>query len=69
MSRHPVPDRGAFRDRHGRRVWDAVDAAARETNAAARVRRSRVVLIPRRWRQVGDDVCASLVTMLRIALK
>src|ERR1700682_1853509 len=26
--RHPVPHRGAFRDRHGRRVRDAVDAAA-----------------------------------------
>jgi len=25
---HPVPHRGAFRDRHGRRAWDAVDAAA-----------------------------------------
>jgi hypothetical protein len=27
-SRHPVPHRGAFRDRHGRRARDAVDAAA-----------------------------------------
>src|ERR1700694_6335406 len=27
-SRHPVPHRGAFRDRHGRWVRDAVDAAA-----------------------------------------
>ena len=26
--RHPVPLRGAFRDRHGRRARDAVDAAA-----------------------------------------
>jgi hypothetical protein len=27
-SRHPVPTRGALRDRHGRWVRDAVDAAA-----------------------------------------
>jgi hypothetical protein len=32
--------------------WDAVDAALRETNVAARGRRSRVVLAPRCWRQV-----------------
>jgi hypothetical protein len=35
ISRHPVPDRGAFRDRHGRRVWDAVDAAASSRGSAA----------------------------------
>jgi hypothetical protein len=29
---------------------------ARGTNGEASVRRSRVVLTPRRWRQVGDDV-------------
>jgi hypothetical protein len=34
-----------------------------------RGRRSRVVLMPRRWHQVRDDVGALLVTMLRIALK
>jgi hypothetical protein len=34
ISRHPVPDRGAFRDRHERRVWDAMDAAARKTKRA-----------------------------------
>src|ERR1700743_2331080 len=34
ISRHPVPDRGTFRDRHGRRVWDAVDAAMRKTKRA-----------------------------------
>src|SRR5258705_13807277 len=33
---------------------DAVDAAARETNAVCYVRRSRVVLTPRCWRQVCD---------------
>jgi hypothetical protein len=50
--RHPVPTRGAYRDRHGRWMRDAVDAAARETSAACCVRRSRVVLAPRCWRQV-----------------
>jgi hypothetical protein len=30
-----------------------------ETNDAERIRRSRVVLTPRRWRQVGDDAGAS----------
>ena len=34
IARHPVPHRGAFRDRHGRRVRDAVDAAALLTNGA-----------------------------------
>jgi hypothetical protein len=34
--------------------WDAMDAAVRMTKRAARGRRSRVVLTPRRWRQVGD---------------
>src|SRR6266567_3051169 len=33
---------------------DAMDAAARETNAACGVRRSRVVLTPRCWRQVCE---------------
>jgi hypothetical protein len=51
--RHPVPARGAYRDRHGRKVRDAMDAVAHKTNAAIRGRRSRVVLTPRRWRQVG----------------
>ena len=49
---HPGPHRGAFRDRHGRRARDAVDAAGQKTNDVARGRRSRVVLTPRRWRQV-----------------
>jgi hypothetical protein len=66
---HPVPHRGAFRDRHGRRARDAVDAAAFARDGIAGqverpvsdqqhaderrccVRRSRVVLTPRRWRQ------------------
>jgi hypothetical protein len=65
------PTRGAYRDRHGRRVRDAVDAAAfcargdRRAGSYGPVsdqqhadercccgRRSRVVLTPRRWRQV-----------------
>jgi hypothetical protein len=53
ISRHPGPHRGAFRDRHGRRARDAVDAACQKTNDVARGRQSRVVLTPRRWRQVG----------------
>jgi hypothetical protein len=36
---------------------------------ADRGRRSRVVLTPRRRRQVGNDASALLVAMLRIALK
>jgi hypothetical protein len=50
----PVPrsSRGALRDRHECWVRDAVDVRARQTNAASRGRRSRVVLAPRRWRQV-----------------
>jgi hypothetical protein len=53
------PERGALHDRHGR--WrDAVDAAASGAPMArderrCSGRRSRVVLTPRRWRQVGDD--------------
>jgi hypothetical protein len=45
---------GAFRDRHERRAGDAVDAVAPRTNGAFRGRRSRVVLTPRRRRQVGE---------------
>jgi hypothetical protein len=57
----------ALRDRHERWVRNAMDAAARETNAAARVRRSRVVLTPRRWRQVGEDACR--VLLMTVATK
>src|SRR6202043_2945074 len=51
ISRRPVPLRGAARDvtDAGR---DAVDAAARLTGVACSGRRRRVVLTPRRWRQV-----------------
>jgi hypothetical protein len=48
----PAPTKGAFRDRHGRRERDAVDAAMSKDERAWRGRRSRVVLAPRRWRQV-----------------
>jgi hypothetical protein len=56
---HPSLTRGAFRDRHGRWAGDAMDAACQarssaRTNDVARGRRSRVVLTPRRWRQVGE---------------
>src|SRR5216683_4168378 len=33
----------------------------RKTNASARGRRSRVVLTPRRWRQVARNVCGATV--------
>jgi hypothetical protein len=54
---HPVPTEGRFAivTDVG---WDAVDAAARETSALFRGRRSRVVLTPRRWRQVGGSLSA-----------
>jgi hypothetical protein len=66
------PDRGAYRDRHGRgvgcggrgsvgaqmesrgglfRTCERITGA--QTNGACRGRRSRVVLTPRRWRQVS----------------
>jgi hypothetical protein len=51
--RHPGPHRGAFRDRHGRRAGMRWTRAAPKTRALACGRRSRVVLTPRRWRQVG----------------
>ncbi len=49
----PVPLRGAFRDRHGRRRRDAVDAHGANDERRRGGRRSRVVLTPRRWCQVG----------------
>jgi hypothetical protein len=45
---HPVPTRGAFRDRHGRWAQDAVDAYGAQDELAESGRRSRVVLISRR---------------------
>src|ERR1700720_2636158 len=48
----PASSRGAFRDRHGRGRRDAVDMDGAADESALRGRRSRVVLPPRRWRQV-----------------
>jgi hypothetical protein len=50
---HPVPLRGALRNVNDAER-DAVDAAARLTSDAASGRRRRVVLTPRRWRQVRE---------------
>ena len=50
--RHPGPHRGAFRDRHERRVGMRWTRVALLTRAHPCGRRSRVVLTPRRWRQV-----------------
>ena len=55
-----VPTRGAYRDRHGRRARDAMDAAARKTSASSRGRPSRVVPIPRRW----DQACSMALSVL-----
>jgi hypothetical protein len=50
--RHPALTRGALRGRHGRWVRDAVDADSAFDEWRESGRRSRVVLTPRRWRQV-----------------
>jgi hypothetical protein len=42
--------RGAYRDRHGRGARDAVDAVGAPDERSESGRRSRVVLMPRRWR-------------------
>src|SRR5690349_339395 len=44
VSAHPVPARGAFRDRHERWARDAMDAATRNDEACRCGRPSRVVL-------------------------
>src|SRR6202453_1307493 len=49
----PAQHRGAFRDRHERRVGMRWTRVALKTRAHSCGRRSRVVLTPRRWRQVG----------------
>src|SRR6202161_2624358 len=49
----PAQHRGAFRDRHGRRGGMRWTRVALKTRAQSCGRRSRVVLTPRRWRQVG----------------
>ena len=53
LSGHPAPARGAYRDRHGRWERDAMDAMAPQDERRQGGRRSRVVLTPRRWRQVS----------------
>ena len=53
---HPAPAGGAARDRHGRWERDAMDAEASFDEWRQRGRRNRVVLAPRRWRQVLRDV-------------
>ena len=50
--------RGALRGRHERWVRDAMDVWMREDDAHRCGRRSRVVLMPRRRHQVGDNACA-----------
>jgi hypothetical protein len=50
--RVPRPIRGAYRDRHGRWVRDAMDATRAPDESVCRGRRSRGVLIPRRWYQL-----------------
>ena len=60
-SRIPCPPRGAYRDRHERWAQDAVDAMRARDECARCGRRSRGVLISRRWYQ--------LVTMAMSALR
>src|ERR1700677_1208687 len=50
----PTHTQGAFRDRHERRAGMRWTRVARLTRAQSCGRRSRVVLTPRRWRQVGE---------------
>src|ERR1700687_3731726 len=61
MAQLSHPARGAYRDRHGRWAWDAVAAAASGARKRADEwrhcgRQSRVVLTPRRWRQVRGEL-------------
>jgi hypothetical protein len=53
---HPVPTRGAFRDRHERGMGCGGRGGIDETNDAGCGRRSRVVLMPRRWHQVRQAI-------------
>ena len=52
IPRHPVPLRGAFRERHGRGAGCGGRGGALD-GRCQRGRRRRVVLTPRRWCQVG----------------
>jgi len=49
-------------DRHQRWVRDAMAAICASDECVGRGRRSRVVLAPRRWRQVGGDDPPAMVT-------
>ena len=51
LSRHPVPIRGVYRDRHGRWAGCGGRGGAIDERRSSG-RRSRVVLTPRRWCQV-----------------
>jgi hypothetical protein len=53
--RRPAPQEGRFANRHERWRGMRWTRTARKTNVPNRGRRSRVVLISRRWYQVGDD--------------
>jgi hypothetical protein len=56
-SRHPALVRGALRGRHDSLARDAMDAAMSNDERHCGGRRSRVVLMPRRWHQVGGESC------------
>jgi hypothetical protein len=63
---HPVPIRGAFRDRHGRGMGcGGRDGAFDERRQSGR--RSRMVLTPRRWRQVCEMALSALTGLTRCA--
>jgi hypothetical protein len=51
----PPRFRGAYRDRHERGAGRGGRGWRERRTRSLRGRRSRVVLTPRRWRQVGDD--------------
>src|ERR1700685_1844091 len=65
ISRHPGPHKGAFRDRHGRRVGMRWTRVALLTRALSCGRRSRRVLTPRRWRQAGERAMSALTGATR----
>jgi hypothetical protein len=54
IASHPVPLRGAFRDRHGRGAGRSGRGSAIDEQRLSG-RQSRVVLTPRRWCQVGGS--------------
>jgi hypothetical protein len=63
MINHPASTGGAYRDRHGRWMRDAMDALVSPGERDRCGWQSRVVLIPRRWDQVlGDDPETTVAT-------